>query len=152
MTIHIALFEPEIPQNTGTILRIADCFGVHLHIVEPCGFIFGGKHMKRASMDYLQTVQYSMYNNFEEFQQHVNNNNLRLVLATTKASEKYYDFSFASNDIILFGKETSGLPNYIHNLTPYKIFVPMQLGKRSLNIAVSCGIIVSEAVKQLKIL
>ena len=109
MTISIALFEPEIPQNTGNILRTADCFNIEVHIIEPCGFIFGGSQMKRAAMDYLESVKYTLHHNFQSFLEY--NKNKRIILATTKATTEYTNFIFKPNDIILFGKESAGLPN-----------------------------------------
>ena len=150
--ISIALFEPEIPQNTGTILRFADCMGILVHIIEPCGFIFGGSQMKRAGMDYLNTANYQKHGNFDMFLQYVKNNKKRIILATTKAKINYYDFSFSLNDIVLFGKESMGVPDYIHDLCfDSSITIKMEENKRSLNLAMSCGIILSEGLRQMKL-
>ncbi len=148
--ISLALFEPDIPQNTGTILRMADCFGIHVDIIEPCGFIFGGVHMKRAGMDYLNTVDYTLHSNFEEFIKYVQKQQKRLVLATTKTDCSYTNFSFKDNDIIMMGKESKGVPQEIHDLISNKVTIKMKEGKRSLNLAVSTSIILSESLRQLK--
>lgn len=148
--VSIALFEPDIPQNTGNILRTADCFGVQVNIIEPCGFIFGGSHMRRASMDYLNSVNYKLHDNFQTFLAYCKNNSSgsRLILATTKASTSYTDFHFQDNDIILFGKESMGVPEYVHNIVDASITIKMLANKRSLNLAVSCGIVMAEALRQ----
>ncbi len=150
MTIAIALFEPDIPQNTGTILRLVDCLNLKLHIIEPCGFIFGGSHMRRASMDYLQTADYLRHRSWEDFLEFVKSNSSRLVIATTKTDTEYYDFTFQKNDILLFGKESQGLPKHIHDFIDKKITIKMRPEKRSLNLAVSCAMLVSEALRQLR--
>lgn len=149
--ISLALFEPDIPQNTGTILRMADCFGLHVDIIEPCGFIFGGAHMRRAGMDYLNTVDYTLHSSFADFMIYVEENKKRLILATTKTDLNYTDFSFKPNDIIMMGKESKGVPQEVHDIVNAKITIKMKEGKRSLNLAVSTGIIVSEALRQLKV-
>ncbi|UQY80466.1 tRNA (cytidine(34)-2'-O)-methyltransferase [Candidatus Hepatincola sp. Av] len=147
--VSIALFEPDIPQNTGTILRTADCLGVHVDIIEPCGFIFGGGHMRRAAMDYLHSVDYKLHDNFQAFLAYYKNYpSSRLILATTKASTSYTNFNFQNNDIILFGKESMGVPECVHNIADSSITIKMLAGKRSLNLAVSCGIIIAEALRQ----
>lgn len=148
--VSIALFEPDIPQNTGTILRTAACFGIHVDIIEPCGFIFGGSHMRRAAMDYLHSVDYKLHDNFQTFLAYYKNNypSNRLILATTKASTSYTNFKFQNNDIILFGKESMGVPEYVHNIVDSSITIKMLPTKRSLNLAVSCGIVMAEALRQ----
>ncbi len=149
MKISLALFEPDIPQNTGTILRMADCFGVHVHIIEPCGFIFGGAQMKRAGMDYLNTASYTLHSNYDAFCEFVKVHNKRIILATTKTTNNYLDFSFKNNDVIMFGKESKGVPPVVHENVDAKITIKMQEGKRSLNLAVSSGIILAESLRQL---
>ena len=149
--ISIALFEPEIPQNCGTILRLADCLGVVVHIIEPCGFIFGGKQMRRAGLDYLNTAQYILHKDIQSFLSFVDSKNLRLILATTKSSNNYYDFKFENNDVIMFGKESAGVPSSVHNLITHKICIKMQENKRSINLAMSCAIILSEGIRQVKL-
>ncbi|MDR0484393.1 MAG: tRNA methyltransferase [Alphaproteobacteria bacterium] len=149
MKFSLALFEPDIPQNTGTILRMADCLDLHVDIIEPCGFIFGGVHMRRAGMDYLNTASYTIHANFEEFYKYVLDSKKRLILATTKTDLNYTDFAFKASDIIMFGKESKGVPAEIHDLIKNKITIKMQEGKRSLNLAVSTAMITGEAVRQL---
>jgi tRNA (cytidine/uridine-2'-O-)-methyltransferase len=147
--ISIALFEPDIPQNTGTIIRLADCLGFIVHIIEPCGFIWGGKDMKRASMDYFNPENYILHQNMEKFLIYAKENKKNLVLATTKTNNNYLDYSYKNDDIILFGKESAGVPEYIHNICLDKITIKMQETKRSINLAISSAIIISEAFRQL---
>ncbi len=148
--LEIALFEPDIAQNTGTILRLGACFGVRVNIIEPCGFIFGGKEMKRATMDYLHLVDYKLHNNWEHFLQYCNEKNKKIALCTTKTTNIYYNYNFAKNSCLLFGKESAGVPQFIHqNLGIDKITIPMNPLARSLNLAVSCGIVVAEGLRQL---
>ncbi len=149
--ISIALFEPEIPQNCGTILRFADCIGINVHIVEPCGFIFGGKQMKRAGLDYLNTAKYFLYKDIYAFLDFVDSQKLRLILATTKSNTNYCDFQFKDNDIIMFGKESAGVTSELQNLIQHKVCIKMQPNKRSINVAMSCAIILSEGIRQLKL-
>lgn len=146
--VSIALFEPEIPQNTGNILRLADCLGIKVLIIEPCGFIFGGKDMKRASLDYLNTVQYSRFVNWEAFEHFILTQQKNIIISSTKGKTSYYDHKFKHNEVILFGKESAGLPANI--MQKYeKITIKMQPNKRSLNLSSTVAIIISEAIRQL---
>ncbi len=148
--ISLALFEPDIPQNTGTILRMCDCLGVHLDIIEPCGFIFGGQHMRRATMDYINTADYTLHDDFTAFLNYIQKNNKRIILSTTKSSVNYLDFVFMQGDVILMGKESKGVPEYVHKLSDSKIKIQMLNSKRSLNLAVSSAIIIGEAIRQIR--
>ncbi len=143
----IALFEPEIAGNVGTIIRTAACFNTPLHIIEPCGFPFDMQRIKKSALDYIERVAIVRHSSFEEFfAAEIIAKKSRLILATTKGSADYRKFKFAQNDIIIFGKESAGVPDYIVKKADAKIFIPMQNQMRSLNIAISCGIILARAV------
>lgn len=146
--ITVALFEPEIPQNTGNILRTADCFNAHVDIIEPCGFIWGSQHMKRSAMDYLQHVDYQLHASWEHFLQQITKSAKNIIIATTKTQKPYYEHQFQPNDVVLFGQESKGLPDDIMLQYP-KITIPMRQEARSLNLAISVAIILAEASKQL---
>ena len=144
--MRIALYQPDIAQNTGTILRMAVCFGLPIDIIEPCGFIWNSKELKRAGMDYLDKADVTRHMAWECFIQIYKNR--RLVLLTTKSSIPHTDFKFQKDDILLFGRESAGVPDDVHNYVQNRIRIPMKAQERSLNIAISCGIAVSEAMHQ----
>ena len=144
--MRIALYQPDIPQNTGTILRMAVCFGLPVDIIEPCGFIWNSKELKRAGMDYLDKVDVTRHMAWETFlQAHPNE---RLVLLTTKASVPYTKFQFQKNDILLFGRESAGVPENVHQTVQARIRIPMKPNERSLNLALSCAMATAEAMRQ----
>ena len=144
----IALFEPDIPQNTAAIIRICSCLGADLEIIEPCGFLFNDKRFKRVVMDYMDKKIIKFYQNDNEFFKAKKNR--RVILMTTKASVSYDTFNFKTNDTILFGRESAGVPNKIHNLVKDKLKIPMMNNKRSLNIVSSVAIVLSENLRQNK--
>ena len=144
--MRIALYQPDIAQNTGTILRMAVCFGLPVDIIEPCGFIWNSKELKRAGMDYLDKDDVTRHMAWETFIEKYPNH--RLVLLTTKSSVPHTDFKFKEDDILLFGRESAGVPDDVHNYVQSRIRIPMMPEERSLNIAISCGIAVSEALRQ----
>ena len=146
----IALFEPDIPQNTGAIIRTCACLGAKLEIIEPCGFFLDDKRFKRVVMDYLDEKQIKFYENFEHF--YKQNKNQRIILMTTKASMPYTKFKFEKNDTILFGRESAGVPEKVHKLVKYRLKIPMINNKRSLNISSSVAIILAESLKQTKLI
>ena len=146
----IALYEPDIPQNTAAIIRTCACFGVKLEIIEPCGFLFNDKRFKRVTLDYMNKDEIKFYNDFDEFM--TEKNGRRIVLMTTKASLPFTKFKFKNDDTILFGRESSGVPERIHKLSTNRLTIPMRTNKRSLNIATSVAIVLSESLKQLKIM
>ena len=127
----IALYEPDIPQNTAAIIRTFYCLGAILEIIEPCGFLFNDKRFKRVVMDYLDESMIKIYNSADEFFD--NKKSDRIILVTTKAKHKYTDFKFKKNDTLLFGRESAGVPESIHNKIKNKIKIPMIEKKRSLN-------------------
>ena len=144
----IALYEPDIPQNTASIIRTCSCLGANLEIIEPCGFIFSDKRFKRVVMDYMDTEQIKFYKNYDEFLN--SKKNQRIILITTKAIKSYTNFNFKDNDTILFGRESSGVPDKIHKIVDEKLKIPMKINKRSLNLATSVAIVLSEYLRQIK--
>ena len=144
----IALYEPDIPQNTASIIRTCSCLGANLEIIEPCGFLFSDKRFKRVVMDYMDKDKIKFYKNFQTFIK--SKNKERILLITTKAEKKYTDFNFRSDDTILFGRETAGVPKEVHDLVDTKLKIPMIKNNRSLNLASSVAIILSEQIRQIK--
>ena len=142
----IALYEPDIPQNTAAIMRTCSCLGAILEIIEPCGFLFNDKRFKRVVMDYLDENMVKIYSSAEEFFD--NKKSERIILMTTKAKKKYTDFKFRKNDTLLFGRESAGVPEAIHKKVKNKIKIPMIEKKRSLNLAISVAIVLSENLRQ----
>ncbi|MBA1339813.1 MAG: tRNA (cytidine/uridine-2'-O-)-methyltransferase [Pelagibacterales bacterium] len=142
----IALYEPDIPQNAAAIIRTCSCLGADLEIIEPCGFLFSDKRFKRVVMDYMDKKMIKFYQSYDEFFKAKRNQ--RVVLITTKASTSYDCFNFKINDTILFGRESAGVPEKIHNLVNKKLKIPMKNNKRSLNIASSVAIILAESLRQ----
>ena len=142
----IALFEPDIPQNTAAIIRTCACLGANLEIIEPCGFLFSDKRFKRVVMDYMDEKMIKFYQSSDEFFK--SKKNERVILMTTKSSESYSAFKFKSDDTLLFGRESAGVPKNVHNLIEHKLKIPMINNKRSLNIASSVAIILSENLRQ----
>ena len=144
----IALFEPDIPQNTAAIIRTCACLGAKLEIIEPCGFLFSDKRFKRVVMDYLNEKDINFYQSAEEFFQKKRKD--RVILMTTKASTPYTQFEFQKNDTILFGRESAGVPEKVHKVLNKRLKIPMENNKRSLNLASSVAIILAECLKQTK--
>ena len=142
----IALFEPDIPQNTAAIIRTCACLGAKLEIIEPCGFIINDKRFKRVVMDYMDEESIKFYKSSKVFFE--SKRDQRIVLMTTKASISYTKFKFDKNDTILFGREIAGVPESIHQLVKDRLKIPMKNDKRSLNIASSVAIILAESLKQ----
>jgi tRNA (cytidine/uridine-2'-O-)-methyltransferase len=146
----IALFEPDIPQNTGAIIRTCACLGAKLEIIEPCGFLLSDKRFKRVVMDYMDEREIKIYQNSDHFFE--SKKNQRVILMTTKGSDSYTNFKFDVNDTILFGRESAGVPKDIHRLVKNRLKIPMKNDKRSLNIASSVAIILAECLKQTKLI
>ncbi len=146
----IALFEPDIPQNTAAIIRTCACLGAKLEIIEPCGFLLNDKRLKRIVMDYMDEKEIKIYKSSNHFFQ--SKKNQRIVLMTTKASVSYTKFKFDKNDTILFGRESAGVPEKVHSTIKNKLKIPMQNNARSLNIATSVAIILAETLKQTKLI
>ena len=146
----IALFEPDIPQNTAAIIRTCACLGAKLEIIEPCGFLLSDKRFKRVVMDYMDEKDIKFYESSEDFLRFKKNQ--RIILMTTKASISYTKFKFDKNDTILFGRESAGVPENIHKLIKNRLKIPMKSNKRSLNIASSVAIILAESLKQINLI
>ena len=146
----IALFEPDIPQNTAAIIRTCACLGAKLEIIEPCGFLLSDKRFKRVVMDYMNEDEIKFYRSSSDFFK--SKENQRIILMTTKASVSYTKFKFDKNDTILFGRESAGVPKNIHESMKYRLKIPMKNNKRSLNIASSAAIILAECLKQNKLI
>ena len=146
----IALFEPDIPQNTAAIIRTCACLGAKLEIIEPCGFLLSDKRFKRVVMDYMDEKEIKFYQSSDDFFNSKKND--RIVLMTTKASISYTKFKFDKNDTILFGRETAGVPASVHKLIKYRLKIPMKNNMRSLNIASSVAIILAESLKQTRLI
>ena len=144
--IKVALCEPDIPQNTAAIVRLCACFGVRLEIIEPCGFFLSDKRFKRVVMDYINKCKIKLFKDFGEFKK--DKKNERIILMSTKAKIKYFDFKFNQNDTILFGRESSGVSQIVHKSVDYKLIIPIQRETRSLNIVSSVAITLAEALKQ----
>ncbi len=147
---NIALFEPDIPQNTAAIIRTCSCLGSKLEIIEPCGFLLNDKRFKRVVMDYMDKEDIKFYKSSEEFFK--SKKNERIILMTTKASISYTKFKFDKNDTILFGRESAGVPKDVHKLIKNQLKIPMKNNKRSLNIASSVAIILAESLKQINLI
>ena len=148
----IALYEPDIPQNTAAIIRTCSCLGAIIEIIEPCGFMFNDKRFKRVAMDYLDEKMIKFYPNEKEFFKFKKKENERIILMTTKASVSYSSFNFKINDTILFGRESAGVPEKIHKLVDNRLKIPLKFKKRSLNIASSVAIVLAESMRQNKII
>jgi tRNA (cytidine/uridine-2'-O-)-methyltransferase len=146
----IALFEPDIPQNTAAIIRTCACLGAKLEIIEPCGFLLSDRRFKRVVMDYMNEKEIKFYQSSNHFFE--SKKEQRIILMTTKASMSYTKFKFKKNDTILFGRESAGVPERVHNLITNRLRIPMKKGVRSLNIATSVAIILAESLKQTKLI
>jgi len=145
--IKIALFQPDIAGNVGTIIRTCVCFDAELHIIEPCGFPFDMQRVKKSALDYIQHAQIFRHASFEDFYAtEIAAKKQRLILASTKASADYRKFEFVKNDVLMLGRESAGVPKEVFAKADARIFIPMKNNMRSLNVAISCGIILARAV------
>ena len=144
--MHIALYKPDIPQNTAAIIRLSACLNLKIHIIEPCGFNLNDPRFKRVVMDYLGFSKILRYEDYNEFLS--KNKKKRIVLMTTKAKKNYHKFIFRKDDILLFGRESAGVPESLHKTIKNKVKVPMNKKTRSLNVAMSVAIISAEALRQ----
>ncbi|MBV9054742.1 MAG: tRNA (cytidine(34)-2'-O)-methyltransferase [Hyphomicrobiales bacterium] len=147
--MRLALLEPDIPQNTGAIARLAACLGLALDIIEPAGFPVSDRAFRRAGMDYLDHVEIARHTSFEAFDEWRHAHAHRLVLATTKADLSYTDFVFSPGDIVLLGRESAGAPEHVHASADARIRIPMRHGMRSLNVALAAAMIAGEALRQM---
>ncbi len=148
MTMRIALYQPDIAGNTGTILRLAACLGLAVDIIEPAGFALSDRNLKRAGMDYIAKAVTTRHVDWEAFEAWRLESGRRVVLSSTKASLAYTEFPFAADDILLFGRESAGVPDSVHASADHRVRIPMIEGERSINLAVSVGMMAGEALRQ----
>ncbi|MER8956016.1 tRNA (cytidine(34)-2'-O)-methyltransferase [Mesorhizobium sp. M0833] len=148
--LRIALYQPDIAGNTGTILRFTACLGLGVDIVEPAGFPLGDRALKRAGMDYLEMAALTRHVDWHAFEDWRKLAKRRLVLLSTKAAAAYTDFAFAGDDILLFGRESAGVPDAVHEAADACLTIPMQPGARSINVALSVAMVAGEAIRQLR--
>jgi tRNA (cytidine/uridine-2'-O-)-methyltransferase len=146
--MNIALFQPDIPQNTGTILRLCACLGVAAHIIEPAGFPTSDRHFRRAGMDYLDHVALTRHDSWSKFEQWRNEAGFRLVLFTTKGAGSYLDFRYRKDDILLFGRESAGVTDEVAATADARLVIPVSPGLRSLNVAMAVAMALGEALRQ----
>lgn len=144
--MRLALYEPEIPQNTGTLLRLGACLGVPIDIIEPCGFIWNHQKLHRAGMDYLELANMTRYPSWEHY---YTQNQSRLILLDSKATTNFLDFSFEKEDVLLIGKESSGVPEHVFQRVQHQVIIPMVPGCRSLNMAIAGAMVLTEAFRQI---
>ena len=144
----LAIYQPDIPQNTGTMLRLAACLGVPVEIIEPAAFDVSDRNLRRSGMDYLHHVTITRHISWRAFEAWRQETNRRLVLATTKGATPYADFAYQPDDIILVGRESAGVPDEVHHAADARVVIPMQPGLRSLNVAVTAAMILGEALRQ----
>jgi tRNA (cytidine/uridine-2'-O-)-methyltransferase len=148
--MHIALYKPDIPQNTAAIIRLSACLNLKVHIIEPCGFDLNDSRFKRVVMDYMGFSEIFRYEDYNSFLK--KNKKNRIILMTTKATKHYHKFKFEENDVLLFGRESAGVPESLHESIKNKVKIPMNKKTRSLNVAMSVAIISAEALRQNKLL
>jgi tRNA (cytidine/uridine-2'-O-)-methyltransferase len=146
--MHVALFQPDIAQNTGTILRLCACLGVAVHIIEPAGFRVSDRTFRRAGMDYLDQVALTRHVSWPAFEQWRRGQSRDLVLFTTRATTCYLDHCYNDDAVLLFGRESSGVPEEVHTAASVRLTIPMRPGLRSLNVAMACAMVVGEALRQ----
>ena len=144
--MHIALYKPDIPQNTAAIIRLGACLSLKIHIIEPCGFNLHDSRFKRVVMDYIGFSKIFRYQDYDDFLN--KNKKKRIILMTTKAKKNYHKFKFKKDDILLFGRESAGVPNNLHKTIKDKVKIPMNKKTRSLNVAMSVAIVSAEALRQ----
>lgn len=144
--LRLALFQPDIPANTGTILRLGACLGVQVDVIEPCGFPFSDRALRRAGLDYLDQVRLVRHPSWADFTRSAAG--ARIVLLTTKATMSYVDFAFEDGDILLLGRESAGVPDFVHDAVAARVAIPVRPPARSLNVAVAASMVVGEALRQ----
>lgn len=149
--MRLVLFEPDIPQNTGTLLRLAACWNLSVDVIFPCGFIFDDRRMKRAGMDYIDAVDIERHASWSAYQAWRAENAAvagRLLLLSTKAASPYHAFAFRENDSLMVGRESSGVPEDVHSAADHRLVIPLRAGMRSLNVAMAAAIVAAEAMRQ----
>jgi len=149
--MRIALYEPDIPQNCGALIRLGACLGVAVDIIEPCGFLFSDKGLKRAGMDYVDSADIVRHPSWARFYEgHRQNGAGRLILLTSKGADPYTGFAFSPGDTILLGRESAGVPQEVHDAVDARLLIPMRPGMRSINVAQAAAMVVGEALRQTK--
>lgn len=146
--MQIALYQPDIPQNTGTLLRLGACLGTSVHIIEPCGFDASDRALKRAGLDYAAHTDIHRHPSFESFDSWRLGAKLRIVLLTTRAKRAYTAFEFTADDLLLLGRESAGVPDEIHSVADARLHIPMVTGMRSINVALAAAMVIGEALRQ----
>ena len=146
--MRIALYQPDIPQNTGNIFRLGACLGVSVDIIEPTGFIFDDKKFRRSAMDYINHLNYTKHIDWQHFFDWSQKKKFRLILMTTKTNQSFYKFKFHSSDILLFGRESAGVPDYVHEIVDHRLTIPMKAGVRSINLSSSVALVLGEGLRQ----
>lgn len=148
MPVELALYQPDIPQNTGTLLRLAACWNARTHIIHPTGFAFSEKNFRRAAMDYAQFADFSEHSSFPRFLTWCAQNNRRIVLLTTKASTSAFEFAYQQNDVLIVGRESAGVPEEVAEACAAKVRIPMRAELRSINVAIAASVVLAEAKRQ----
>ena len=146
--MRIALYQPDIPQNTGNIFRLGACMGVAVDIIEPTGFVFDDKKFKRSAMDYIDHIDYKKHTDWQHFYDWAQENKFRLILMTTKSKKSLYKFKFHKSDILLFGRESAGVPDNVHQIVDHRLTIPMKEGLRSINLSSSVALVLGEGLRQ----
>jgi tRNA (cytidine/uridine-2'-O-)-methyltransferase len=148
--MRLVLYEPDIPQNAGTMMRLAACLGVPVELIEPCGFVFSDRHLRRAGMDYLKHVELTRHDTFASFEAWRRQCSVaaRLVLLTTKGETQYQDFAYRADDLIMVGRESAGVPDAVRALADARVRIALAPGLRSLNVAVAAAMVLGEALRQ----
>ncbi len=144
--VAIALFQPDIPQNVGAMMRLAACTGAELHIIEPCGFPWDERKIRRSGLDYVDQTAVIRHDSWEAFLK--NTTGRRIALLTTKSADSYYDFEFQNGDILLMGRESAGVPDYVHEAAYTRLTIPMAGAARSLNVVNAAAMVIGEAIRQ----
>ena len=145
--MRLALYQPEIPQNTGTLIRLGACLGFSLDIIEPCGFIMNDRKMKRSGMDYVEKVEISRHDSWSTFQKATQHQ--RIILLSPVGQSSYLDFAYHEDDILLVGRESDGVPQEVRSACTHAVYIPMQPGCRSINVAIAAALVVGEALRQI---
>lgn len=148
--MRIALFQPDIPQNTGTILRFCACLNVEAHIIEPAGFPTSDRHFRRSGMDYLDQVSIVRHDSWLKFEQWRKNAGCRLILLTTKGERPYFEQRYQATDVLMLGRESAGVPDEVAAAADARVVIPMQPGLRSLNVAMAAAMVTGEALRQVQ--
>ena len=146
--MRLALYEPDIPQNAGSLMRLGACLGVGIDLIEPCGFLLSDRGLKRAGMDYLKSADIRRHESWDRFQRERNGQSGRLLLLTTRGDMAYTDFAFAADDTLLVGRESAGVPDTVHAAADARLAIPLISGLRSLNVAQAAAMVLGEALRQ----